>query len=170
MGCCESNPGWPHARHVPYLSKPLFSIFKKVTPSHAQNLCEQYTSDQNKVPYLAWSCSLLAKICPTTPLRWIPKDLLIPLSPFLQTQLMYKWAQPKICSEDLEGAANLPASGVKTICPPCNPGFFKTPNSTCMPCPYGSYSNGSGKSIPALPMQPLHPSTHSHKLPECLDA
>ncbi|XP_027957890.1 UPF0577 protein KIAA1324 homolog isoform X2 [Eumetopias jubatus] len=59
------------------------------------------------------------------------------------TQLMYKWAQPKICGEDLEGAVKLPASGVKTRCPPCNPGFFKTNNSSCEPCPYGSYSNGS---------------------------
>ncbi|XP_068394201.1 endosome/lysosome-associated apoptosis and autophagy regulator 1 isoform X3 [Eschrichtius robustus] len=59
------------------------------------------------------------------------------------TQLMYKWAQPKICSEDLEGAVKLPASGMKTRCPPCNPGFFKTNSSTCEPCPYGSYSNGS---------------------------
>uniref|UniRef100_A0A8C8Z047 Endosome-lysosome associated apoptosis and autophagy regulator 1 n=1 Tax=Prolemur simus TaxID=1328070 RepID=A0A8C8Z047_PROSS len=59
------------------------------------------------------------------------------------TQLMYKWAKPKICGEDLEGAVKLPASGVKTLCPPCNPGFFKTNNSTCEPCPYGSYSNGS---------------------------
>ncbi|XP_049736129.1 endosome/lysosome-associated apoptosis and autophagy regulator 1 isoform X1 [Elephas maximus indicus] len=60
-----------------------------------------------------------------------------------ETQLMYKWAEPKICGEDLEGAVKLPASGVKTLCPPCNPGFFKTNNSTCEPCPYGSYSNGS---------------------------
>ncbi|XP_006899402.1 PREDICTED: UPF0577 protein KIAA1324 homolog isoform X2 [Elephantulus edwardii] len=59
------------------------------------------------------------------------------------TQLMYKWAEPKICSEELEGAVKLPASGVKTVCPPCNPGFFKTSNSTCEPCPYGFYSNGS---------------------------
>uniref|UniRef100_A0A8C6QA87 Endosome-lysosome associated apoptosis and autophagy regulator 1 n=1 Tax=Nannospalax galili TaxID=1026970 RepID=A0A8C6QA87_NANGA len=61
----------------------------------------------------------------------------------LTTQRMYKWAMPKICDEDLEGAVKLPASGVKTFCPPCNPGFFKTNNSTCEPCPYGSYSNGS---------------------------
>uniref|UniRef100_A0ABI7ZL01 MRH domain-containing protein n=1 Tax=Felis catus TaxID=9685 RepID=A0ABI7ZL01_FELCA len=59
------------------------------------------------------------------------------------TQLMYKWAQPKICGEDLKGAVKLPASGVKTRCPPCNPGFSKTNNSACEPCPYGSYSNGS---------------------------
>uniref|UniRef100_A0A8C3YBV7 Endosome-lysosome associated apoptosis and autophagy regulator 1 n=1 Tax=Catagonus wagneri TaxID=51154 RepID=A0A8C3YBV7_9CETA len=59
------------------------------------------------------------------------------------TQLMYKWAQPKICREDLEEAVTLPASGKKIRCPPCNPGFFKTNSSTCEPCPYGSYSNGS---------------------------
>uniref|UniRef100_A0A7N4PG05 Endosome-lysosome associated apoptosis and autophagy regulator 1 n=1 Tax=Sarcophilus harrisii TaxID=9305 RepID=A0A7N4PG05_SARHA len=60
------------------------------------------------------------------------------------TQLMYKWAEPKTCSEDLKGAVKLPASGMKTRCPPCNPGFFKTNTSTCEPCPYGSFSNGSG--------------------------
>ncbi|XP_033008391.1 UPF0577 protein KIAA1324 homolog isoform X2 [Lacerta agilis] len=61
-----------------------------------------------------------------------------------ETQLMYKWAEPKICSEELPGSVELPASGIKTTCPPCNPGFFKTNTSSCEPCPYGSYSNGSG--------------------------
>ncbi|XP_041084106.1 endosome/lysosome-associated apoptosis and autophagy regulator 1-like isoform X2 [Polyodon spathula] len=60
-----------------------------------------------------------------------------------QTQLMYKWIEPKICSEDLKGAVKLPASGAKIACPPCNPGFFKTNSSSCEPCPYGSYSNGT---------------------------
>ncbi|XP_006039031.1 UPF0577 protein KIAA1324-like, partial [Alligator sinensis] len=60
-----------------------------------------------------------------------------------ETQLMFKWAEPKICSEELPDAVNLPPSGVKTKCPPCNPGFFKTNSSTCEPCPYGAYSNGS---------------------------
>ncbi|KAL2295473.1 hypothetical protein Nmel_017886 [Mimus melanotis] len=60
-----------------------------------------------------------------------------------ETQLMYKWAEPKICSEELPQAARLPPSGVKTRCPPCNPGFAKGNGSTCQPCPYGSYSNGS---------------------------
>ncbi|KAF4800049.1 hypothetical protein TURU_048522 [Turdus rufiventris] len=60
-----------------------------------------------------------------------------------ETQLMYKWAEPKICSEELPQAARLPLSGVKTRCPPCNPGFAKGNGSTCQPCPYGSYSNGS---------------------------
>ncbi|KAM7032570.1 endosome/lysosome-associated apoptosis and autophagy regulator 1 isoform 4-T4 [Acridotheres tristis] len=60
-----------------------------------------------------------------------------------ETQLMYKWAEPKICSEELPQAAQLPPSGIKTRCPPCNPGFAKGNGSTCQPCPYGSYSNGS---------------------------
>ncbi|NWV65884.1 K1324 protein, partial [Malurus elegans] len=60
-----------------------------------------------------------------------------------ETQLMYKWAEPKICSEELPHAAQLPPSGVKTRCPPCNPGFAKGNGSACQPCPYGSYSNGS---------------------------
>lgn len=70
---------------------------------------------------------------------------------------MYKWAQPKICGEDLEGAVKLPASGVKTRCPPCNPGFFKTNNSSCEPCPYGSYSNGSGNLSVCILSFPRHP-------------
>ncbi|KAM9148481.1 endosome/lysosome-associated apoptosis and autophagy regulator 1 isoform 2-T2 [Pangshura tecta] len=60
------------------------------------------------------------------------------------TQLMFKWAEPKTCSEDLPTAMQLPPSGVKNKCPPCNPGFFKTNSSACEPCPSGSYSNGSG--------------------------
>ncbi|KAM9752012.1 endosome/lysosome-associated apoptosis and autophagy regulator 1 isoform 1-T1 [Menidia menidia] len=59
-----------------------------------------------------------------------------------KTQLMYKWIEPKICSESAEGAVNLPASGEGKTCPPCNPGFFST-NSTCEPCSQGSYSNGT---------------------------
>ncbi|XP_049688655.1 endosome/lysosome-associated apoptosis and autophagy regulator 1 isoform X1 [Accipiter gentilis] len=61
-----------------------------------------------------------------------------------ETQLMFKWAEPKICTEELPQAAKLPPSGVKTKCPPCNPGFAKSNGSACQPCPYGSYSNGSG--------------------------
>ncbi|CAL8323341.1 unnamed protein product [Merluccius merluccius] len=60
-----------------------------------------------------------------------------------QTQLMYKWMEPKICSESAVGAVNLPASGQKTACPPCNPGFFLTNTSTCEPCSNDFYSNGT---------------------------
>lgn len=84
----------------------------------------------------------------------VPLSLGVPTgspAPPGQTQLMYKWAEPKICSEELPQAARLPLSGVKTRCPPCNPGFAKGNGSTCQPCPYGSYSNGSGKAAPSLP-------------------
>uniref|UniRef100_A0A8B9LN31 Si:ch211-163l21.8 n=1 Tax=Astyanax mexicanus TaxID=7994 RepID=A0A8B9LN31_ASTMX len=60
-----------------------------------------------------------------------------------QTQLMYKWIEPKICSENAEGAVKLPASGEMQTCPPCNPGFFSDNSSVCQPCPQGSYSNGT---------------------------
>lgn len=60
-----------------------------------------------------------------------------------QTQLMYKWIEPKICSESVEGAVKLPESGDLETCPPCNPGFFVTNTSTCVPCPHGFYSNGT---------------------------
>ncbi|XP_076131894.1 endosome/lysosome-associated apoptosis and autophagy regulator 1 [Alosa pseudoharengus] len=59
------------------------------------------------------------------------------------TQLMYKWIEPKICSETADGAVQLPASGQMMTCPPCNPGFFMNNASTCQPCPHGFYSNGS---------------------------
>ncbi|KAM7404642.1 hypothetical protein PAMP_011972 [Pampus punctatissimus] len=60
-----------------------------------------------------------------------------------KTQLMYKWIEPKICSETTEGNVTLPASGEKQSCPPCNPGFFITNSSTCEPCTSGFFSNGT---------------------------
>ncbi|ROL48969.1 UPF0577 protein KIAA1324 [Anabarilius grahami] len=60
-----------------------------------------------------------------------------------QTQLMYKWIEPKICSESVEEAVQLPASGEMVACPPCNPGFFPSNTSNCEPCPHGFYSNGT---------------------------
>ncbi|XP_031422893.1 endosome/lysosome-associated apoptosis and autophagy regulator 1 [Clupea harengus] len=59
------------------------------------------------------------------------------------TQLMYKWIEPKICSETADGAVQLPASGQMQTCPPCNPGFFVNNGSACEPCPHGFYSNGT---------------------------
>ncbi|NWS78789.1 K1324 protein, partial [Crotophaga sulcirostris] len=61
-----------------------------------------------------------------------------------QTQVTFRWAEPKVCSEELPEAARLPPPGGKTRCPPCNPGFAPSNGSTCQPCPHGSYSNGSG--------------------------
>ncbi|XP_053313800.1 endosome/lysosome-associated apoptosis and autophagy regulator 1 [Spea bombifrons] len=60
-----------------------------------------------------------------------------------ETQLMYKWIEPKICSNNVKGAVQLPPSGVKTKCSPCNPGFFKTNSSSCEPCPNNTFSNGT---------------------------
>uniref|UniRef100_A0A669CZR2 Endosome-lysosome associated apoptosis and autophagy regulator 1 n=1 Tax=Oreochromis niloticus TaxID=8128 RepID=A0A669CZR2_ORENI len=60
-----------------------------------------------------------------------------------KTQLMYKWIEPKICTETVEGALKLPASGERQTCPPCNPGFFVSNSSSCEPCPSGSFSNGT---------------------------
>ncbi|KAG8451374.1 hypothetical protein GDO86_003543 [Hymenochirus boettgeri] len=60
-----------------------------------------------------------------------------------ETQMMYKWIEPKICSESVKDSVSLPASGVKKKCPPCNPGFYQTNSSSCEPCPINSYSNGT---------------------------
>lgn len=67
-----------------------------------------------------------------------------------QTQLMYKWVQPKICSETVKGAVKLPSSGKKQSCPPCNPGFYFTSSSTCESCDQNSYSNGTGVEFKTL--------------------
>ncbi|KAM4795845.1 endosome/lysosome-associated apoptosis and autophagy regulator 1 [Rhinophrynus dorsalis] len=60
-----------------------------------------------------------------------------------ETQLMYKWIEPKICSDSMEGAFSLPTSGVKMNCLPCNPGFYLTNSSSCEPCPPDTFSNGT---------------------------
>ncbi|XP_057676462.1 endosome/lysosome-associated apoptosis and autophagy regulator 1 [Corythoichthys intestinalis] len=61
-----------------------------------------------------------------------------------KTQLMYKWIEPKICSETAEGSVKLPASGEKQTCPPCNPGFYMSNTSgTCQACADNFYSNGT---------------------------
>ncbi|XP_077370287.1 endosome/lysosome-associated apoptosis and autophagy regulator 1 [Festucalex cinctus] len=61
-----------------------------------------------------------------------------------KTQLMYKWIEPKICSETAEGSVKLPASGEKQTCPPCNPGFFvNNTSNTCQACADNFYSNGT---------------------------
>ncbi|KAM4701230.1 endosome/lysosome-associated apoptosis and autophagy regulator 1 [Discoglossus pictus] len=60
-----------------------------------------------------------------------------------KTQVMYKWIEPKICSNSVNGATPLPASGSKIPCPPCNPGFYLTNTSSCEPCPSETFSNGT---------------------------
>ena len=54
------------------------------------------------------------------------------------------WIEPKICREDGQGAKQLPSSGTKEECPPCNPGMH--PNGTgmseCVYCPVKHFSDG----------------------------
>lgn len=59
-----------------------------------------------------------------------------------QTQVMFKWIEPKICREDVDGAKKLPASGGKEKCPPCNPGMFLN-GTQCLYCPANQFSDGS---------------------------
>ncbi|KAM9376871.1 endosome/lysosome-associated apoptosis and autophagy regulator family member 2 isoform 2-T2 [Pholidichthys leucotaenia] len=59
-----------------------------------------------------------------------------------KTQVLYRWIEPKICLEDVDGAESLPPSGPRKPCPPCNPGFYNNNTATCSPCPPGTYSDG----------------------------
>ncbi|KAG9330651.1 hypothetical protein JZ751_023433, partial [Albula glossodonta] len=59
-----------------------------------------------------------------------------------KTQIIYKWIEPKICVENVTGAVELPPSGEREPCPPCNPGFYNNDSATCSPCPPGTYSDG----------------------------
>ncbi|KAM8883660.1 endosome/lysosome-associated apoptosis and autophagy regulator family member 2-like [Synchiropus picturatus] len=60
-----------------------------------------------------------------------------------KTQVLYQWMEPKICLENVTGAVQLPASGQREDCPPCNPGYFNSKDSSCTPCPPGSHSDGT---------------------------
>ncbi|CAL8323021.1 unnamed protein product [Lota lota] len=60
-----------------------------------------------------------------------------------KTQVMYRWLEPKICVEGVAGAVELPPSGTREPCPPCNPGYYNTNDSTCFPCPPGTHSDGT---------------------------
>uniref|UniRef100_A0A3P9KG89 MRH domain-containing protein n=1 Tax=Oryzias latipes TaxID=8090 RepID=A0A3P9KG89_ORYLA len=60
-----------------------------------------------------------------------------------KTQVLYRWVEPKICVENITGAAELPATGQREPCPPCNPGYYNSNDSTCTPCPPGTHSDGT---------------------------
>ncbi|XP_075886031.1 endosome/lysosome-associated apoptosis and autophagy regulator family member 2-like isoform X2 [Nelusetta ayraudi] len=60
-----------------------------------------------------------------------------------KTQVLYRWVEPKICVENVTGAAALPAVGEREPCPPCNPGYYNSNDSTCLPCPAGTHSDGT---------------------------
>uniref|UniRef100_A0A8K9X4H4 MRH domain-containing protein n=1 Tax=Oncorhynchus mykiss TaxID=8022 RepID=A0A8K9X4H4_ONCMY len=67
-----------------------------------------------------------------------------------KTKVMYRWVEPRICEENVTGAVALPPTGEREACPPCNPGYYNTDDSTCFPCPPGTHSDGtSGTHCPA---------------------
>lgn len=63
--------------------------------------------------------------------------------PLPQTQVLYRWVEPKICVENATGAVALPAEGRREPCPPCNPGYHNSNDSACLPCPPGTHSDGT---------------------------
>uniref|UniRef100_A0A8C9XZ41 Endosome-lysosome associated apoptosis and autophagy regulator family member 2b n=1 Tax=Sander lucioperca TaxID=283035 RepID=A0A8C9XZ41_SANLU len=48
-----------------------------------------------------------------------------------KTQVLYRWVEPKICVENITGAVELPVTGQRDN------------DSTCLPCPPGTHSNGT---------------------------
>uniref|UniRef100_A0A8C5FYW2 UPF0577 protein KIAA1324-like n=1 Tax=Gouania willdenowi TaxID=441366 RepID=A0A8C5FYW2_GOUWI len=60
-----------------------------------------------------------------------------------KTQVLYRWVEPKICVENVTGTVSLPATGWREPCPPCNPGYYNSNDSTCLPCPPGTHSDGT---------------------------
>lgn len=58
-----------------------------------------------------------------------------------QTQLLYKWVEPKLCRDDLPESVKLPPAGDLEDCPPCNPGMG-VENGTCAFCPENYYGDG----------------------------
>lgn len=72
----------------------------------------------------------------------------------VQTQVLYQWVEPKICVENITGAVELPAMGQREPCPPCNPGYYNSNDSTCLPCPPGTHSDGTN----GKPAHTLHAS------------
>ncbi|KAI3366634.1 hypothetical protein L3Q82_009319 [Scortum barcoo] len=67
-----------------------------------------------------------------------------------KTQVLYRWVEPKICVENITGAVELPATGQREPCPPCNPGYYNSNDSTCLPCPPGTHSDGTYGTEPVL--------------------
>ncbi|TKS90722.1 UPF0577 protein KIAA1324-like [Collichthys lucidus] len=60
-----------------------------------------------------------------------------------ECKVLYRWLEPKICVENVTGAVELPTTGQKEPCPPCNPGYHNSNDSTCLPCPPGTHSDGT---------------------------
>uniref|UniRef100_A0A665V0G9 UPF0577 protein KIAA1324-like n=1 Tax=Echeneis naucrates TaxID=173247 RepID=A0A665V0G9_ECHNA len=64
-----------------------------------------------------------------------------------KTQVLYRWVEPKICVENITGSVELPAVGQREPCPPCNPGYYTSNDSTCLPCPSGTHSDGTNECV-----------------------
>lgn len=79
---------------------------------------------------------------------------------WFQTQVIFKWVEPKICLENVTGAVTLPPSGEREPCPPCNPGFYNNDTATCSPCPPGTFSDGMKRTENFLSYSPHLSSTY----------
>uniref|UniRef100_T1J4E8 MRH domain-containing protein n=1 Tax=Strigamia maritima TaxID=126957 RepID=T1J4E8_STRMM len=67
-----------------------------------------------------------------------------------QTQIVYKWIEPKICRDDMSEGVKLPAAGKKQACASCSPGMEYT-NNSCSLCP-SNYFSKACKPCPANTM------------------
>ncbi|XP_046841225.1 endosome/lysosome-associated apoptosis and autophagy regulator family member 2-like [Xenia sp. Carnegie-2017] len=65
-------------------------------------------------------------------------------------QTLYKWIEPKICSEFLDGAVKLHEAGPKVECPTCSPGMYLKDNK-CLFCSVGYFSDGVKGCAKCLP-------------------
>lgn len=59
-----------------------------------------------------------------------------------QTYAVYKWVEPMVCRQSLEGSVSLPPSGKMKPCPPCNAGMHYIPGQGCMFCPRNHFGDG----------------------------
>ncbi|KAM7414457.1 hypothetical protein PAMA_019331 [Pampus argenteus] len=114
----------------------LFEFFELPTPQSVSHVSREHSAESqaplNVNPVLG-----------TPSLATVPVPALCVTPPLtMQTQVIYKWIEPKICLEGVTGAETLPPSGEREPCPPCNPGFYNNDTATCSPCPPGSYSDG----------------------------
>lgn len=82
-----------------------------------------------------------------------PPPSITPAGFLLQTQVLYRWVEPKICVENTTGAVALPPMGQREPCPPCNPGYHNSNDSTCLPCPPGTHSDGTNGNPGLFPRQ-----------------
>ncbi|XP_022081097.1 UPF0577 protein KIAA1324-like homolog isoform X2 [Acanthaster planci] len=65
-----------------------------------------------------------------------------------QTQILYKWIEPRMCRSDVTGAKQLPPSSKLEQCPPCNPGMSVFNQTVCTFCPQNMFSDGTSPCKP----------------------